>query len=95
MAHLKMTKRSVTPVAKPVWIEKVESLAADRDGMFRPLVNRDAHVVKGAKIGAITDYLNRPQKDVVASESGIILFIRAVPSLKKGDTMANIGVVKK
>jgi predicted deacylase len=95
MSQLKMSKRAMTPVAKPVWIEKVESLAADRDGMFRPAVNRDAHVVKGAKIGAITDYLNRPLQDVVATESGIILFIRAVPSLKKGDTMANIGVVKK
>jgi predicted deacylase len=95
MAHLKMTQRSVAPVAKPVWIDKVESLTADRDGMFRPVVNRDAHVAKGAKIGSITDYLNRPLQDVTAPEAGIILFIRAVPSLKKGDTMANIGVVKK
>jgi hypothetical protein len=30
---------------------------------------------------------------VIAPESGIILFIRAVPSLRKGDTMASIGVV--
>jgi hypothetical protein len=25
----------------------------------------------------------------------IVLFIRAVPSLKKGDTIASIGIVKK
>jgi hypothetical protein len=28
-----------------------------------------------------------------APASGIVLFIRAVPSLVKGDTIANIGVV--
>ena len=31
-------------------------------------------------------------RDVVA---GIVMFVRALPSLKKGDTVANIGVVKK
>jgi hypothetical protein len=30
---------------------------------------------------------------VIAPEAGIVMFIRAVPSLKKGDTMVNIGVV--
>ena len=68
-------------------------MTADREGVFHPAADRDAHVVKGAKIGFVTDYLNRPLQDVIAPESGIILFIRAVPSLKKGDTMASIGVV--
>ena len=94
MGHLKMTRLAAPPVAKPVWVEKVVSIASERDGMFRPSVDRDAHVVKGAKIGAITDYLNRPLQDVVAPETGIILFVRAVPSLKKGDTLANVGVIK-
>jgi hypothetical protein len=42
----------------------------------------------------LTDYLNRPLQEIVAPETGIIMFIRAVPSLKKGDTLASIGVVK-
>jgi len=63
--------------------------------MFQPTVDRDAHVAKGARLGVVTDYLNRPLRDVTAPEEGIIMFIRAVPSLKKGDTMANIGVVKR
>ena len=41
----------------------------------------------------VTDYLNRPLQDVMAPEAGIVMFIRAVPSLKKGDTIVNIGVV--
>ena len=63
--------------------------------MFHPAVDRDAHVAKGAKIGTVTDYLNRPLRELLAPESGIVLFIRAVPSLKKGDTIASLGLVKK
>jgi uncharacterized protein len=94
MAHLKMGGSVAAPVRNPVWVEKIVSLSAERDGMFHPTVDRDAHVAKGARIGIVTDYLNRPLQDVVAPESGIIMFVRAVPSLKKGDTLANIGVVK-
>ena len=93
MRHLKMLAGAVTPVPKPVWVEKIVSVPADREGVFHASVDRDAHVAKGAKIGFVTDYLNRPLQDVIAPEAGIVMFIRAVPSLKKGDTMVNIGVV--
>jgi predicted deacylase len=95
MGHLKMLRRAAPPVAHPVWVEQIVTVASEREGIFHPSVNRDAHVVKGAKIGFVTDYLNRPLQDVLAPESGIIMFIRALPSLKKGDTIANVGVVKK
>src|SRR3954468_13802492 len=94
MAHLKMGGTAAAPVRNPIWVEKIVTLAADRDGMFQPTVDRDAHVTKGARIGVVTDYLNRPLQEVTATDDGIIMFIRAVPSLKKGDTLANIGVVK-
>src|SRR5688572_6730606 len=95
MGHLKMTKRTAPPVKNPVWIDKLVTIAAEQDGMFHPAVDRDAHVAKGAKIGTVTDYLNRPLREMLAPESGIVLFIRAVPSLKKGDTIASLGIVKK
>jgi len=94
MAHLKMGGTIAAPVRNPVWVEKIVSLTADRDGMFHPTVDRDARVAKGAKVGVVTDYVNRPLQDVIAPEAGIIMFIRAVPSLKKGDTLASIGIVK-
>jgi uncharacterized protein len=94
MGHLTMLKRPVTPVAHPIWIENIVTVTADHDGMFLPAVPRDAHVVKGAKLGSVIDYLDRPVADVVAPASGTIMFVRALPSLKKGDTIANIGVVK-
>jgi predicted deacylase len=94
MGHLKMTSLVVKPVASPVWVEKVVTITADQNGVLQPLVDRDARVVKGAKIGVVTDYLHHQLKEIVAPETGIILFVRALPSLKKGDTIANIGVVK-
>jgi predicted deacylase len=93
MAQLKMTKGTPRPVARPIWVEPIVTIAAERDGVFRPTVDRDAHVAKGAKIGSITDYLGRPLQEIAAPDAGVVMFIRAVPSLKKGDTIANIGVV--
>ena len=93
MRQLKMLPGTVTPVARPIWVEKVVSVGSERDGVFHPVVDRDAHVAKGAKVGFVTDYLNRPLGDVTAPDAGIVMFIRAVPSLKKGDTIVNIGVV--
>ena len=95
MAHLKMVEQSAAPVARARWIEKVINVTADQGGVFQPAVDRDREVTAGTKIGAVTDYLNRPVQDVLAPEAGVVLFVRAVPSLKKGDTIASIGVVKK
>ena len=94
MAYLKMTKQVVVRVQRPIWVEPIVTVAAERDGVFRPAVDRDARVAKGATLGSITDYLGRPLQDVVAPDAGIVMFVRAVPSLKKGDTIANIGVLK-
>jgi hypothetical protein len=44
------------------------------------------------KVGHITDYLGKTIFEAKAPESGVVLFIRAVPSMVKGDTIANIGV---
>jgi predicted deacylase len=95
MGHLKMMARQVVAVKNPVWIEPVISVTAEQNGVFHPRVDRDAHVMKGALIGIVTDYYNRKTQDVAAPETGIVLFVRALPSLKKGDTIVSIGVVKK
>jgi len=93
MGHLKMTRQVAAPVRSPVWVEVV-SVSADRDGMFHPAVDRDSHVAKGAKLGSVTDYLNGPLQDIVSPEAGIVMFVRALPSLRKGDTIASVGVVQ-
>jgi uncharacterized protein len=94
MAYLKMTDGKALTVAKPVWVERIASVTAEQDGVFRPQVGRDAHVTKGAKIGAVTDYWGKTIAEIAAPETGIVMFVRALPSLKKGDTIVNVGVVK-
>jgi hypothetical protein len=96
MQYLKMLP-APTPNAKaiaPVWIENLVSMTADAPGVFLPSAQPGARVTKGDRIGTVTDYLHQHARDVVASESGMIMFIRALPSLRKGDTIANIGVIK-
>jgi predicted deacylase len=95
MRYLKMLPGRPTMVESPVWIERVVSITSDVNGIFTPLVKRGTYVQKGMKVGYITDYLGRPLKDARAEESGVVLFIRAVPSMTKGETVANIGVVAK
>ncbi|HMC70297.1 MAG TPA: succinylglutamate desuccinylase/aspartoacylase family protein, partial [Mycobacteriales bacterium] len=95
MTYLKMTVGGPRPVASPTWIDQIVTLSAEQDGVFYPLVTRDAHVLKGARIGVVRDYWNRTLAEISAPEAGIVMFVRALPSLKKGDTIANLGVVKK
>jgi predicted deacylase len=95
MAHLKMTDGTPRTAAKTVWIERIVSIAAEQDGMFHPQVSRDAHVTKGATVGTVSDYWNKTIATVTAPEAGIVMFVRALPSLRKGDTVVNIGVVQQ
>ena len=95
MTYLKMIAAGPKPVAAPVWIEKVVTIAAETDGVFYPTVARDAHVTAGQRIGFVRDHYFKTLADVKAPEAGTILFVRALPSLKKGDTIANVGVIKK
>jgi len=94
MAQLKMTDGRPRAVAKPIWVERIVALTAEQDGVLRPQVARDAHVAKGARIGIVTDYWNKTIAEITAPEAGIVMFVRALPTLRKGDTIANIGVVK-
>jgi hypothetical protein len=45
------------------------------------------------KIGYVTDALGKTLFESHAPASGVILYICAVPSMKKGDAIANIGVL--
>ena len=93
MRYLHMISGQVEPVAHPVWIEKVETLAGERNGIFYPLVRRGTYVAAGMTIGYLTDYVGNRILEARAPVAGIVLFIRAIPSMTKGETIANIGVV--
>ncbi len=93
MRYLKMLPGAATPVEHPVWIERIDTVASDVPGIFYPLVRRGTYVASGMKIGYVTDYFGRTIYEAHAPSAGVVLYICSVPSMKKGGTVANIGVV--
>ena len=95
MRHLKMLPGAPTPTESPVWVDHLADVAAEQGGVFYPLVKRGAYINAGMKIGYVTDYVGKLLFDARAKESGVLLYVRAVPSINKGDTIASVGVVGK
>jgi predicted deacylase len=93
MRYFKMLPGGAAFVQNPVWLENVLSVSSEANGIFYPLVRRGMYVQKGMKVGTLTDYLNRPLADFIAPASGVVTYVRAVPSMTKGETVASIGVV--
>jgi hypothetical protein len=92
MRALKMLPSDPHPIENPVWIEKLEDVLSDGPGIWYPLVKRGTYVSAGMKLGTITDYFGKTIAEPRAPVTGIILHVNAVPSLKKGDNIADIGV---
>ena len=95
MRYLKMLPGASAMVEHPVWIEKVLTLTSDQTGIFYPTVKRGTYVEQGMKVGYVTDYLGKVTFEARAPAAGIVLYVCAVPSMTKGATIANIGVVAK
>lgn len=95
MRHLKMLPGTPTAVQHPVWIDRLADVASEQSGIFYPSVERGSFVEAGTLIGRVTDYVGRPIFDARAKAAGIVLYVRAVPSINKGDAVASIGVVGK
>ena len=95
MRYLKMISGAATVVQHPVWIERIATLASEQTGIFYPLVKRGTYVEQGMKVGYVTDYFGNVSFEARAPVAGIVLYICAVPSMTKGATIANIGVVMR
>jgi hypothetical protein len=93
MRLLKMLPGTPALVEHPVWLEKVESVTSDQNGIFYPLVKRGTVVAQGMRLGYVTDYVGKMILDARAPVAGVVTFIRAVPSMTKGETIASIGVI--
>jgi uncharacterized protein len=93
MRHLKMLPGAAKPADNPVWIDHLADVAAEQGGIFYPLVRRGAYINAGMKIGYVTDYVGTMLFEARAKESGVLLYVRAVPSINKGDTVASVGVI--
>jgi predicted deacylase len=93
MRYLKMLPGAPSPVAHPVWIGKVDTVESEQTGIFYPLVERGTYVAQGMKIGYVTDFYGKVTYEALSPSAGVVLYICAVPSMKKGDTVANIGEI--
>lgn len=93
MRYLKMLPGTAAPVENPVWFSKVVTGTSAHDGIFYPLVEKRTYVQQGMKLGYITDFFGNTIEDVRAPVTGVLLYICAVPSMKKGNTTVDIGVV--
>src|SRR5215472_13575818 len=93
MRYLKMLPGSPALVEHPVWFGKIDTVASEQPGIFYSLVQRGTHVEQGMKIGYVTDYFGKTIFEAHAPAAGVVLYICGVPSMKKGDTVANIGEI--
>jgi len=93
MRLLKMLPGSPHVIEHPVWIKSLAEVTSPVDGIFYPLVKRDTYVEAGRKLGDVTDYFGKVIFEPRAPVSGVILHICALPSMKTGDNVANIGVI--
>src|SRR2546425_12561604 len=92
MRALKMFPGDPHPIENPVWIEKLVDVLAEGPGIWYPLVKRGTYVSAGMKLGTITDYVGKVIAEPRAPVSAVVLHVNAVPSLKKGDNIADLGV---
>ena len=93
MRYLKMLPGTATMLEHPVWIGKIDTVTSEREGIFYPLVQRGTYVAQGTPIGYVTDYFGKTIFEAHAPSAGVVLYICGVPSMKKDDTVANIGEV--
>jgi predicted deacylase len=93
MRYLKMLPGAPSPIEHPVWVEKIVTITSDQTGIFYPLVKRGTYVEQGMKVGYVTDYVGKTIFEARTSAAGVVLYICAVPSMVKGATIANVGVV--
>jgi len=73
----------------------VRTVTSEQTGVFYPLVQRGTFVEQGMKLGYVTDFFGNTTFEAKSPAAGVVLYVGAVPSMKKGDTIANIGVVAK
>lgn len=95
MKLLKMIEGEAEFVSDPVWIDKYEVIYSNTDGLFYPQVKMGNYVIKGQKVGYVTDFLGNVKEEVRAPFSGIVLYIIGTPPANKGEPLFEVGRIKE
>ena len=101
LAALGMIERKVPAMKRITWLNGAGArVVADSGGMWFATVHRDARVKKDDVIGYTTNYYGirgnpdaRVTTDVRSPIDGVVTFIRGVPSMWKGATLANVAPI--
>ncbi|MEQ1690599.1 MAG: succinylglutamate desuccinylase/aspartoacylase family protein [Gemmatimonas sp.] len=95
LGALHMTSDRATSMSRATWLGSGSRITADKPGMFFAMVSRDTKVKAGQVIGYTTDYLGRRTGQITAPIAGLVGFIRGVPSMWAGATLANVSPILK
>jgi predicted deacylase len=90
MRYLNMLPHPPQRVENPVWLDTQIAIDSEQTGIFYPLVKKGTYAQRGMKLGYVTDYFGRTVFEARAPISGVVLYISAVPSMKKGDHIASM-----
>jgi uncharacterized protein len=93
MRYLHMLAGDAPPVEHPVWFAKVITLTSGSTGIFYPLVKKNTYVSAGMELGYVTDYFGKTIYEARAPVAGVVLYICAVPSMKKDNPVVDLGVI--
>ncbi len=92
MRYLKMLPdAATTSLESPLWISKITRVKSDYEGIFYPSVVPEGYVHQGMSVGYITDFFGNKIADVTAPVTGVVTLVCSVPTMKKGDSVVNIG----
>jgi uncharacterized protein len=95
MRLFKMIEGDPAYVTDPVWIDRYEVITSQTDGLFYPQTDMGQYVVKGQKVGYVTDFAGQVKEEPRAPFSGILLYIINTPPTSKGEPLFEVGRVKE
>jgi len=93
LKSLRMLPGAARSLPRVTWLGNDARVRAERPGIFQAVVDRDARVTKGQRIGFVVDYWGRPAGEIVAPIDGLVTFVRGVPSLWKDATIVNVAAI--
>jgi uncharacterized protein len=93
LGSLEMITHAAKPIAKAMWVSSGSRVQAESGGMFFATAKRDKVVQEGAVIRYTTDYVGRRTGDVKSPVAGLVTFIRGVPLMWPGATLANVSPI--
>ncbi len=93
LKHLDMLPGEPIKLDKIAIVADRSSVSSAHDGFFYPTKSSGDYVLKGMKLGYITNFFHETIAEVQAERTGIIMYILGTPPVNTGDTVASIGII--